>query len=92
MDLLGSKSRSKKRLPLSELFSDGVHLNDETKPALKPDAKIRRMTESNVIVFQRPLQSAGTSARLSGKIRRRPSRHIIAEETNVRRQSPIRGV
>ena len=38
-----------------------MHLNDETKPALMPDAKIRRMTESNVKKLRRPLQSASTS-------------------------------
>ena len=36
------------KLPLSEKFnSDGIHLKDKTKPDLKPDAKIRRMTGSN---------------------------------------------
>ena len=51
---------------------DGFHLKDKTNPALEPDAKTRRMTESNVKLFQRPLQSASTSARLAGRIRRRP--------------------
>ena len=55
MDLLRSKSRLKKRLLLSEeLKSDGINLNDKTKPALKPDAKIRRMTEGNVDILERP--------------------------------------
>ena len=56
-----------------------VDLNDKTKPVQKPDAKIRRMTESN----ERPLQSASTRARLSERIRRRaggyrPSAHLTA--------------
>ena len=45
---------------------------DETKPARKPDGKIRRMTVSNVNLFERPLQSAGTSGRLSERIRNEP--------------------
>ena len=43
---------------LSENFnSDGIHLNDKTKPCLKSDAKIRRMTESILKMFERPLQA-----------------------------------
>ena len=38
--------------------SDGIHLSDKTKPALKPDAKIPRMTASNVKFVERPVQSA----------------------------------
>ena len=57
---------------LSEIFnSDGIHLNDKTKPALKSDAKIRRMTERILKMFERPLQGSNTSARLSERIRRR---------------------
>ena len=37
------------------------------EPARKPGAKIRRMTESNVIIVEQPLQSASTSARVSEK-------------------------
>ena len=48
------------------------NLNDETDPALVPDVKIRCMTESNVKLFERHFQSAGTSARLSERIRKRP--------------------
>ena len=50
--------------------------DNTTKPALKPDAKIRRMTENNVKCFERPLQSAGTSARLSERTRRRPGGYL----------------
>ena len=53
--------------------SDGIHLNDKTKLALKPGAKIRRMTESNVKMLKRPLQSAGTNARLSERTRKHPA-------------------
>ena len=54
---------------LSENFnSDGIHLNDETKPALKSDAKIRRTTRSNRKMFECPMQGSSTSARLSERI------------------------
>ena len=50
---------------LSDNFnSDGIHLNDKTKPALKSDAKIRRMTESDLKMFERPFQGSSTNARL----------------------------
>ena len=58
--------------------SDGIHLNDKTKPALKPDAKTRRKTEGTVNVVERLLQSAGTSARLSERNRRRPGANRTA--------------
>ena len=58
--------------------NDGILLNDKTKPSLKPDAKIQRMTESHVKCVERPLQSACTSARMSERIRTPPGGKLLS--------------
>ena len=72
-----------------------MHLIGKINTALKPDAKIRRKTESHAICFKHPLPNASTSARLSERIRRRSGGAYKMERASkiimfsVRRQLPF---